>query len=237
MGVLLEIVVRTESDARQAEQGGADRLMVVGAVDNGGMSPEPEVFARIRDAVTIGIRPMVRLRPGFSTDGGEATRLRGLMRSYSAVGADGMVMGFLNDNGDVDAHVCGALLAEGEWPWSFHRAVDSVFDADDAWPVLSTLPRLDGVITAGSARGVGHGLDELLRLAQSPAVARLIIAGGGLEAEHIPWLVRAGVRQFHVGRSARPRRDACAGVDADLVASWRRLLDSSWAHVHASTLP
>ncbi|MDN5564807.1 MAG: copper homeostasis protein CutC, partial [Luteococcus sp.] len=56
-------------------------------------------------------------------------------------------------------------------------------------------------------------------------VAALVMAGGGLHAEHVPWLARAGVRAFHIGRAARPLGQYRAYVDAPLVRTWRELID------------
>ena len=59
------------------------------------------------------------------------------------------------------------------------------------------------------------------------AVQRLyvLMPGGGLLAEHVPWLVRAGVRTFHLDEQLRPGGSRKAYVDAGLTRSWRRLLD------------
>ncbi|MDA8439946.1 MAG: copper homeostasis protein CutC [Propionibacterium sp.] len=235
MAGLLEVLVLHDNDARRAEEGGADRVELVGSFDDGGMSPEPRMVERVRAVTTIQVRPMVRLREGFGTDGGEFTRLRGLIASYRDAGADGVVFGFLNGIGEVDREVCAALTEEGTWPWTFHRAVDSVLDADKAWRALLRLPRLDQVLTAGSPRGVDAGLDELLRLARADAgIAALMMVGGGLLPEHVPWLARAGVRAFHIGRPARPLGSFKAYVDAPLVHTWRSLIDDAVRHV---TLP
>jgi copper homeostasis protein len=51
--------------------------------------------------------------------------------------------------------------------------------------------------------------------------------GGGLLAEHVPWLVRTGVRAFHVGPQVRPGGSTKAYVDAALTRSWRLLLDDA----------
>lgn len=229
---LLEVIALHEHDARRAEEGGADRVELLGTMDEDGLSPEPALVEKVRNSIDIPLRPMVRLRPGFGTDGGEATRLRGLIWSYLDAGADGVVLGFLNGHGDVDTEVIQALVGEGDWPWTFHRAIDHVLDARRAWQVLPTLPRLDQVLTAGSPRGVEHGLDDLLQtITEVPQAASLIMAGGQLEPEHVPWLVRAGVRSFHIGRRARPQGTYKAWVDAGLVTSWRHLIDTEVAHV------
>ena len=54
------------------------------------------------------------------------------------------------------------------------------------------------------------------------------MAGGGLLAEQVPWLVRADVRQYHLGRRVRPGGSTKAYVDARLVRSWRLLLDDAF---------
>jgi len=225
--------VTQAADAHPAEAGGADRLEIVGALTDGGLSPEPLVVAEIRRRTTLPLRPVVRLRQGYGTDGGEVTRLRGLIAAYTDAGADGVSLGFLNGLGDVDLEVMGALLAEGALPWTFHRAVDAALDTDKAWRALATLPRLDAVATAGSARDVEHGLDDLLARAKGDAwAASVILADGSLLPEHVPWLLRAGVRQFHLDAQARPGGSIRAYVDEALVGAWRRLLDAELQHLH-----
>ena len=229
MSGLLEVLALHAADAQRAEEGGADRIHLVGSLD--GMAPEPELVEKVRDATSIQIRVMLRLRDGFGTDGGEVVRLRGLAASYADAGADGIVMGFLNGHGDIDAEVLGALLEEGDWPWTCDRAIDSVLDTDRAWRTLLRLPRLDQVQTAGSARDLEHGLDDLLaRCRNDRHVAEKVVASGSLQTEHVPWLVRAGVRSFHIASAARPLGSWKAYVDPDLVHSWRTLIDSEVRH-------
>lgn len=228
---LLEVIALHAADAERAEAGGADRIELVGTMESDGLSPEPRVVEKVRRATSIQVRPMVRLRAGFGTDGGEATRLRGLIASYLDAGADGVVLGFLNGANRIDREVVGELVGEGGFPWTFHRAIDHCLDLGQAWADVLTLPGLTQVLTAGSARGVTEGLDDLVTRAKAdPQVARLIMAGGGLAAEHVPWLVRVGVRAFHIGSPARPGGSFKAYVDAELVASWRDLIDDEVSH-------
>ena len=230
MSALLEVRVTQGADAYPAEAGGADRLEVVGDLADGGLSPEPRLVAALRRRTTLHLRPMVRLREGFGTDGGEATRLHGLIASYADAGADGVELGFLNGLGEVDAEVLASLLDGLALPWTFHRAIDSCLLPDRGWALLRRLPRLDQVLTAGSPRGLAHGLDDLVQRARDPWQAGVIMAGGGLHPDHVPWLARAGVRAFHIGTPARPQGSYKAYVDVDLVRSWRRLIDTEIRH-------
>ena len=89
------------------------------------------------------------------------------------------------------------------------------------------LPGLTAVRSGGSSQGLSQGYDDLLALASAdPDVARLLMPGSGLLAEHVPWFARVGVTQFHVGTQVRPGQSTKSYVDAEFVRSWRRLLDS-----------
>jgi copper homeostasis protein len=140
-----------------------------------------------------------------------------------------MSFGFLDADLEVDTEVCTHLAsALANVPWTFHDAVDDTLDPRRAWRALRTLPGLVNVRSAGSPRGMGEGYDDLLATAETdPAVAALLMPGGGLLAEHVPWLVRTGVRAFHVDEQTRPGGSRKAYVDAGLTRSWRLLLDSA----------
>jgi len=240
---LLEVVVTHGPDAARAEAGGADRVSLVGDPlpgtdrETGALSPTPALVEQVRAATTLPVRPLLRLREGYGTDGGEVAHLHGLLSSYRSAGADGVVLGFLNALTEIDLEVVAELLGPSAGPgssgsvdeplrWTFSRAVDSCISTDRAWRELPYLPGLDAVATAGSARGVAEGLDELVaRAGADPAARRLIMAAGGLSPEHVPWLARAGVAMFQVSTQVRPLGSWKAYVDADLVGTWRTLLD------------
>lgn len=228
---LLEVVVRHAADAERAEAGGADRLTLLAGSEEDPRSPEPALVGQVRRATSRPLRVMLRLREGFGTDGGELVRLQGLADSYRQVGADGLVLGFLNAHTEVDVAVVTALVGGGNLGWTFSRAIDSCISVDRAWRELRRLPGLDAVLTAGSPRGVTEGLDDLVARAQSDPFARsVILAGGGLLPEHVPWLARAGVRAFQVGAAVRPLGSTKAYLEPDLVRTWRRLVDDAMRH-------
>lgn len=231
MSGTLEVRIIQGADAGPAERGGADRLELVGSLDDGGMAPEPRLVAEVRRRTSLELRPMLRLREGFGTDGGEVSRLKGLAAAYLSAGADGLTVGFINRIGDVDRDVIVEVLAETGCPWTFHRGFDTALDTDRAWEDVRHLPKLDTVRTAGSARTVEHGLDDLVRRAkQDPALAALMMAAGELQPDQVPWLARAGITKFHVSQQVRPGGSWKAYVDEPLVRSWRRLIDQECAH-------
>jgi copper homeostasis protein len=228
-GPLLEVVVLHPRDVPGAHDGGADRVMVVDDVDSGGLSAEPGTVSAVCKETDLPVRAMLRLNDGYTTTGGELTRLVGLAEDYLAVGAEGVSFGFLDADLNVDTAVCEHLVdALRGVPWTFHRAIDASLETSLAWRRVRGMRGLDAVLSAGSSRDLTTGLDELLgRAASDPQIARLLMAAGGLRGEHVPWLVRAGVRQFQVASSVRPSRSWKAHVDAGHVRAWRMLLDDA----------
>jgi copper homeostasis protein len=226
---LLEVVVLHPRDVPGAHDGGADRLFVVGDLEDGGLSVEPAVVSGVCKETDLPVRAMLRLNDTYTTTGGELTRLVGLAEDYLAVGAAGVAFGFLTHDLTVDVEVCAHLAdALDGVPWTFHRAIDASLETSLAWRQVRRLPGVDAVLSAGSSRGLATGHEELTdRATSDPDVARLLMAGGGLRGEHVPWLVRAGVRQFQVGSTARPAGSWKAHVEAGHVRAWRMLLDDA----------
>ncbi|MBZ5738656.1 copper homeostasis protein CutC [Nocardioides mangrovi] len=227
MGVaLLEVAVCDPRDVAGAQEGGADRLLLA---TQAGMSPEPALVSAVCREADVPVHVVLRLNDTWSTTGGELTRLAGLGEDYVGSGTDGFTFGFLDADLEVDTELC-VYLADllPDVPWTFGRAVDDTLDPRRSWRRLIDLPGLAGVRSAGSPRGLESGFDDLLALAGSdPRIGGLLVAEGGLVAEQVPWLVRAGVRSFHLERQGRPGGSAKAYVDAALVRSWRLLVDDA----------
>jgi copper homeostasis protein len=228
---LLQVVALTPGDVAGAVAGGADRLEVLSRPDVGGLTPDLDVIRAVRSASTVPIRVRLRLREDYGSDGGELSRLIGVAQTLIDDGIDGFSFGFVSPDLEVDVSLTRALGdALGGVPWTFHRAVDHVLSRQHAYRALRDLRGLDSILTAGSARGMEFGVDELCRdAAADPDLASVLMAGGGLRPEDVPWLARAGVRAFHVGSSVRPGRSSKAYVDGALVRSWRSLVDDSVA--------
>lgn len=224
--MLLEVTVLGPRDVAGADEGGADRLHLVA---EGELSPEPALVSATCRDTELPVFVTLRLNDTWTTTGGELTRLVGLAGDYLGCGAAGVSFGFLDSDLEIDTEVCEHLASSlPNVPWTFHRAVDSSLDPRRSWRRLLHLPGLVAVRSAGSPQGLGTGYDDLLDTASGDArIAALLMPGGGLLAEHVPWFVRAGVRQFHVGRQARPGASYKSYVDAGHVRSWRLLLDST----------
>lgn len=231
---LLEVAVTEVRDVPGAVEGGAHRMSLVVGGESAGLSPDlATASAVLRESRETGVpvRVMLRLNDGYTTTGGEFMRLVGLAEEYVALGAEGVVFGFLDTDLEVDVETCAALArALPGVPWTFHRAIDATLDLRRSFRAVVNLPGLTTIRSGGSPQGLAVGYDDLLALAQrDPDVARLLMPAGGLVAEQVPWFARAGVRQFHVGAQCRPGGSTKAYVDAGLVRSWALLVSDAVA--------
>ncbi len=224
----LDVVVLHGRDAEAAATGGADRLLLGADPEDGYYSPEPATVLSVVRETDLPVYVVLRSRadhPPVQRSG----PLVSLGERFLELGARGLAFGFLDRDLEIDRESCAELCtALGGVPWLFH-GFDEALDANHAWRDVRGLPGLESVISAGSTRGLGHGADELItRASRDPRVAELLLAGGGLTAELVPWLVRAGVRRFAIGSTARTGGSwTRAAVDVDHVRSWRMLLDDA----------
>ncbi|WP_377270672.1 copper homeostasis protein CutC [Peterkaempfera sp. SMS 1(5)a] len=222
---IFEVIATSAEDATAAVAGGADRLELVTDMHADGLTPRVEEFARIRDAVEVPLRVMLRIRDGFTP--GDLDELRARALRLRAEGAEEFVLGFLTPAGEVDLPAIRTVLdAVPGCRWTFHRALDHAADRRAARAAVAGLPGLDTFLTAGSAAGVDSGQEVLAAEAEADSgSAELLLVGGGLRAEHVPGLRAAGLSGFHVGGAVR-----CAGwtspVDAERVRAWRNLIDA-----------
>jgi copper homeostasis protein len=227
---IFEVIALGADDAAAAQDGGADRLELVTDMAADGLTPSRAAFGAIRAAVEIPLRVMLRLSDGFSAgDARELDALCEAAQGLRAEGAEEFVLGFLNSEGGVDMDAVRTVLsAIPGCRWTFHRAIDRAADRDALRLQLAGLPGLDTYLTAGSAHGVGAGLDVLCAEAArvgEPGYEPRLLAGGGLLLDHVPALRAAGLDAFHVGGAVR--RDGWTGpVDVTAVRTWRDALDA-----------
>jgi copper homeostasis protein len=222
---LLEVVALDADDARAAVRGGADRLELVQDMSAAGLTPELESFERIRAAVDVPLRVMLRSNRGFTISPRGLDDLCVAAAGLQAAGMDESVLGFLSDTDEVDSVALEAVLASGRpVRWTFHRAIDFAADPAQAWKAVATLPGVDAVLTAGSMAGLNvDGLTARLGWEHgSPPW----VVGGGLREEHIAPLRTIGLTRFHVGSRVRHGASWAQPVDDVAVRRWRELVDA-----------
>jgi copper homeostasis protein len=222
--ILLEVIVLSVADAREAARGGADRLEVVRDIRLGGLTPSLSLVRAIAKETSLPLRVMVRENGGYGTNQEEMPALRRAAREFAAEGVDGLVIGFAGDGLPALDDVRGVLEAASGVPATFHRAFDQLKDPLEAIDRLAAFDQIDRILTDGGG-GSADSRCERLRQYVARAAGRIeIIAGGGVDEEAFALFARTRcVREIHVGRIAREGSNQAAPVSAARVRRLREL--------------
>ena len=199
---LLEVCCGSVEDVLQAARGGADRVELNSCLFHGGLTPSIGALITAKQLCSLPVMAMVRPRQGgfCYTDAEYKTALNDA-EQLLAHGADGLVFGFLNADGTLDAERTRELCRiAGNKTKVFHRAIDV---APDWRPMLAQLIELgvDRVLTSGQAPDVYYGVDVIREMMDFARGAIQILPGAGVNLKNVDAILeRTGCDQIHVAR-------------------------------------
>jgi copper homeostasis protein len=203
--VVVEACVDAIDAALEAERGGAGRLELCGELLQGGVTPSAGLTAAVRDRVDIPLFVLVRPRTGdFLYTDDELDVMQRDIEQMKALGVDGIAIGALTAEGDVDEALMRSLIALAR-PMSvtFHRAFDLARDQDTALESLVALG-VDRVLTSGGAATAMEGAASITRMVQRAGDRMIVMAGGSITRANVAEVIAAsGVREVHVRGAAR----------------------------------
>ena len=205
MSVLVEACVDAIDSALEAERGGAGRLELCGELLQGGVTPSAGLIGAVWERVEIPVFVLIRPRAGdFLYNADEVDVMVRDIAAARAMDVDGVVIGALTRDGDVDIGTVHTLVeAAGRMKVTFHRAFDFARDREVALEALIELG-VDRVLTSGGAATALEGAAALASLVRQANGRIAILAGGGINAGNVAAVVReSGVAEVHVRAAAR----------------------------------
>lgn len=220
---VLEISANNVGSALAAQAGGADRVELCENLGEGGTTPSYGSIAVARDRLRIALYVLIRPRGGdFLYDGHERDAMRADVENCVRLGCDGVVIGALDADGEVDAGVCGELIAAaGSLGVTFHRAFDAARDQGRALEAAIALG-CERILTSGGAGDAWTGAQRIAELGEQAGGRIVLMAGAGVNEHNIAALAqRARVNELHASAKApRPsamgyRNPALAGLSPD----------------------
>ncbi len=206
---ILEICVDRLEDLVLATRSGAHRIELCGHLAVGGVTPTPDAMRRARELTDLPIMAMVRPRGGgFHYDEAEFELMHeGISRAHGA-GADGVVLGCLTGDGDLDVAGMERLIrAADPLEVTFHRAFDV---ANNPREVLEQLIELgvERLLTSGQAASAPEGVTLIAELVTQAAGRIGVMPGAGLRASNVRAVAEAtGARELHGSASTDGRTD------------------------------
>jgi copper homeostasis protein len=142
---------------------------------------------------------LIRCRPGnYIYNDDEVAIMCEDIKTVRNLGYEGVVIGALNQDGDLDVPAIKKMMAAGEGlRFTFHRAIDACSNPLDAMETLISLG-FDKVLTSGCKPSAYEGID-MIREFQTLFGDRInIMAGGGINEKNVERIITAtGVKIVH----------------------------------------
>lgn len=205
--IAVEIAAHDPESAFAAETGGADRVELFSNWPEGGTTPSTGMIAVVRENLGIDLHVMIRPRGGdFSYSEREFDVMARDVVVAKSLGANGVVFGFVNLDGEVDVQRTTELVQVAR-PLSvtFHRAFDMCRELPRALEDLISCG-IDRVLTSGGEAKALDGKQMLSHLVSVAGDRISVMVGGGVRKENVREIVlEVGVREIHAGlRSNSP---------------------------------
>ncbi len=201
MSYKLEICANSVASCVEAQKGGAHRVELCAAIPEGGTTPSYGDIAVARELLRdTKLNVIIRPRGGdFLYSELEHRIMLKDIEMCRKLGVDGVVIGCLTPDGDVDMQRNRELIeAAGEMSVTFHRAFDMCRDPFKALEDIISLG-CNIILTSGQQPKAEQGISLLKRLVGKADERIVIMPGSGVNEENIAKIAReTGATQFHL---------------------------------------
>lgn len=211
--MILEVCCGNIASVRAAVEGGAQRIELCRDLELDGLTPSREM---VREAVSIchpagtRVHVLIRSREGdFVYNQTEVDQMSSDIRMAKEEGADGIVIGALTRDGDIDTNACKQWIGKPLSPtlspkgervtvcFTFHRAFDVCRNPLEA---LETIIQLgcNRILTSGQAPSALEGVELLKQLVEKADGRITILAGAGVSPDNAREIIAmTGVTEIH----------------------------------------
>lgn len=190
----LEVCASSPEDVEVAMKAGAHRVELCAHWECGGLtSPETDVRLSVKSGIPV--HALIRCRAGhFQYSNAEKSWMTQQIQSALQAGAARVVVGALDDQGDLDMELLGHWVkAFGAHRLVIHRSIDASSNWDKTVNDLLELGILR-LLTSGGAR---HAIDGIDRIEQLVQLGFEVTVGSGVMPNQLTQWQSAGVTHFH----------------------------------------
>ncbi|WP_257009910.1 copper homeostasis protein CutC [Evansella halocellulosilytica] len=229
--MLIEVIVQHPDDARDAEKYGVDRLELVTAIGEGGLTPSYGMMIKsVIDQVNIPVQVMVRPHSrSFIYTQEELNIIKEDINIMKNIGVQGIVFGCLDQHGMIDEQTLQQVLeVTGDMDVTFHRAFDEAKDLVRSYKTLCKYKnQISRVLTSGGQATVKETdpLTTLIEL-QKELNGPEILVGSGLKQSTFKQIAqKINANEYHFGSGVRVDGSFVEPIDEKKVRSFREVGD------------
>jgi copper homeostasis protein len=205
----LELIIENKQEAIQAEKLGADRLELVSAMKEGGLTPSYGTIKQVLGSVKIPVQIMVRPHGyHFYYNEEDFQVICEDIRMIVELGGNRIVFGALHENGAVNEEMLSEIIQQfPDIDITFHRAFDEVESQESEYHTLNKYKKnVKRILTSGGEATCEKGKEQLAKLVKLSREldGPRIMAGSGLSPENIAGIHQiVGAEQYHFGSAVR----------------------------------
>ncbi|MCF0199075.1 MAG: copper homeostasis protein CutC [Bacteroidaceae bacterium] len=220
---LLEVCAGTVEAVRAAHEGGAQRVELCSALSEDGLTPSMGMIRYACRCEGLQVHVLIRPREGdFVYSEAEVECMLADIRLCREMGVDGVVIGALTADGDIDVPVCQRLVDKARgMNITFHRAFDVCRHPFEALEQIVALG-CNRLLTSGQAATAEQGIPLLRELVQRAGTRLTIMPGAGVSPENAARLLtETGATELHASaRRVLPsgRKETDAAVVRQILA-------------------
>ncbi|MFK7790148.1 MAG: copper homeostasis protein CutC [Phycisphaeraceae bacterium] len=214
--VTLEVCIDSLASAKIAAANGATRVELNAGLELGGLTPSIGLVEQVIEAckpMGCEVIAMVRPRPGgFAYNADELVVMQRDIVRLLAIGVDGVALGVLTSDGDIDDAANRALIQpilDATKQAVFHRAFDLTPNPSSALETLILLG-FHRILTSGQAPTAIQGAAVIRALIHQADGRIELLPGSGIKAKNVEAVIReTGCDQVHA--SLRQAIQDCSG--------------------------
>jgi copper homeostasis protein len=200
----LEICANSLASAVAAQNGGAQRIELCENLNEGGTTPSYGTIKKVCEEIQIRVYVLIRPRAGdFFYSPAEFEIMKEDILNCKALGCDGVVIGLLDQDGNVDRERTKELVdLASPMGVTFHRAFDS---CNNGFRALEDIIYCgcERILTSGMKNTAIEGLVFLKELVEKAANRIVIMPGSGVNEDNILELITTTkAQEYHTSAKA-----------------------------------
>lgn len=201
MKPILEVCCADIESAIAASEGGAQRIELCSALSADGLTPSGALIAAARALPGLKLHVLIRPREGnFVYTPSEQAVMMADIGLAADLGADGVVIGALTPQGELDIPLCMALASKATsrgMNVTFHRAFDQCIDPFNALEQIIAMG-CNRLLTSGQAPTAAEGVKMIADLQRLAGSRLIVMPGAGVNPSNAANILTAtGCTEIH----------------------------------------